>query len=87
MANEYLVEEGHLNGCFGNLYKGGNIADGTAYLRCECHTQNVSADPEEHCNHCPFMGKKIKLINYPVQVAGFGFSGAEELGSRLKEEL
>lgn len=87
MNKEILVNE-NLNGCFGNLYRGGNIADGTAYLRCECNTQNVSSDKnEERCNYCPFKDKKIKLVNYQVQVAGFGFSGAEELGSRLKEEL
>lgn len=88
MANEYLIKENHLNGCFGKLFRGGSVQDNTAYLRCECNTSNVSSDPnEEHCNHCPFMNKKIKLVNYPVQVAGFGFSGVEELGSRLKEEL
>lgn len=88
MEKEILVVEGHLNGCFGDLYMGGNIANDTAYLRCTCNTSNVSDDQkEEHCNFCPFMGKRIKLVNYPVQVAGFGFSGSDDLGSRLKEEL
>lgn len=88
MEKEILVKEEHLNGCFGNLYRGGSVSDGTAYLRCECNTSNVSDDKsEEGCNYCPLKNKKIALVNYPVQIEGFGFSGADDLGSRLKEEL
>jgi hypothetical protein len=88
MENKEILVKEDLNGCFGNLYRGGDLEKRTAYLKCECNTSNVSSDPnEEHCNFCPFMGKKIKLVNYPVQVAGFGFSGSEDLGSRLREEL
>lgn len=88
LKKEILVAEKNLNGCFGNLYLGGSISDNTAYLRCECSTSDVSDDESERaCSYCPFMNKKIKLVNYDVQKAGFGFSGAADLGSRLREEL
>lgn len=88
MEKEILVKENHLNGCFGDLYMGGNIADNSAYFRCVCDTQNVSSDKNDNtCIFCPFKDKKIKLVNYDVQKEGIGFAGKEELGESLKQEL
>lgn len=76
--NGILIKGEKLNGCFGDLY----ISKIKRCLYCACKTADI-----ESVADCPFFEKKIKLVNYAVQVEGFGLSGKYELGDILKKEL